>query len=175
MTITPEDTGHRWRNGLGYGFEELNQVICMTGNIPPGWEENPPLIILNQKAKKFLQQENHTGMRPQPNPQVHSNHRNRREQPSIPPQQPSPPQLTQRGTPNDQNNNRPRHPDPQINAWQTRVRRAIGFYEFLTDPQAEERDYASHYPNGCYYCLMGNYRHTTCNILRQMKQQAEQD
>eukprot|EP00957_Ditylum_brightwellii_P009308 704389-Ditylum_brightwellii.AAC.1 len=61
----------------------------MTVNILPGREENLPLIILNQKAKKCLQQENHTGMQPQPNPQVNSNHRNRREQPSIPPQQPS--------------------------------------------------------------------------------------
>eukprot|EP00957_Ditylum_brightwellii_P061903 4697602-Ditylum_brightwellii.AAC.1 len=35
----------------------------MTGNVPRGWEEDQLLIVLNQKARKFLLRENHMGMR----------------------------------------------------------------------------------------------------------------
>eukprot|EP00957_Ditylum_brightwellii_P192388 14646662-Ditylum_brightwellii.AAC.1 len=67
------------------------------------------------------------------------------------------------------------HPDPVVEAWRQWARRAIGSFEFITDPGLEAQEYASQYSQGCYYCRMDNYSHTTCGVLDGMKCRAAID
>eukprot|EP00957_Ditylum_brightwellii_P203078 15333127-Ditylum_brightwellii.AAC.2 len=114
-----------WCRGLGYGFKELNQVIQMTGNTSAGWEENLSIIIINQKATKFLKQEGHTGMCPQETLQSENHqqgrqqpHQNQYRPPATPdqqlPQPPAPPGRVQTPSPSTAgtNSNTGRQPNP---------------------------------------------------------------
>eukprot|EP00957_Ditylum_brightwellii_P003687 279484-Ditylum_brightwellii.AAC.1 len=57
ICLTLSDTGRRWRMGLGADFSEFNKLIQVTSQVPAGWEEDQPLIILKERTEKYLQHE----------------------------------------------------------------------------------------------------------------------